>query len=97
MERSFATGVNHISKVSKFFKAGLAVNKEVYISKCRPVLHKCIQKHHSNEKIVFWPDMASAHYAKDTLVRLEELKIEYVPKEENPPMSYRYGRSKIVG
>jgi hypothetical protein len=56
-----------------FFKAGLAVNKEVYISKCIP------------EKIVFWPDLASAHYAKDTLVRLEELKIEYFPKEENPP------------
>jgi hypothetical protein len=30
---------------------------------------------------VFWP----AHYAKDTLVRLKELKIEYVSKEENPP------------
>jgi hypothetical protein len=28
-----------------FFKAGLAVNKEVYISKCLPVLQKLIQKH----------------------------------------------------
>jgi transposase len=34
---------------------------------------------------VFWPDLASAHYAKDSLVRLEELKIEYVPKKERPP------------
>jgi transposase len=34
---------------------------------------------------VLWPVLVSAHYAKDTLVRLEELKIEYVPKEENPP------------
>lgn len=68
-----------------FFKAGLAVNKEVYISKCLPILHKFIQQHHKNEKIVFWPDLASAHYAKDTLVRLEELKIEYVPKDHNPP------------
>jgi hypothetical protein len=68
-----------------FFKAGLTVNKEVYISKCLSVLHKCIQKPHKNEKIVFWPDLASAHYAKDTLVWLEELKIEYAPKEENPP------------
>jgi hypothetical protein len=33
---------------------------------------------------VFWSDLASAYYAKDTLVRLEKLKIEYVPKEENP-------------
>jgi hypothetical protein len=67
-----------------FFKADLAVNKEVYISKCQPILHKIIQKHHKNEKIVFWPDLAFSHYAKDTLVRFEELKIEYVPKEENP-------------
>jgi hypothetical protein len=29
-----------------FLKAGLAINKEVFISKCLPVLHKCIQKHH---------------------------------------------------
>jgi hypothetical protein len=32
------------------------------------------------EKIVFWPHLASAHYANDTLVRLEDLKIEYVPQ-----------------
>jgi hypothetical protein len=37
-----------------------------------------------NEKIVFWPDSASAHYAKNTLVRLEELKIQYVRKQDNP-------------
>jgi hypothetical protein len=57
----------------------------VYITKYLPVLHKFIQKPHKNEKIVFWPDLASVYYAKATLVGLEELKIEYVPKEENPP------------
>jgi hypothetical protein len=30
-------------------------------------------------------DLASAHYTKDSLVWLEELKIEYVPKKENSP------------
>jgi hypothetical protein len=45
------------SGISKpvFFKADLAVNKEVYLSKCQPVLHKSIQKHHKN---VVWPDLA---------------------------------------
>jgi hypothetical protein len=81
-----------------FFKADLAVKKEVYISKYLPVLHKFIQKHHKNEKIVPWSNVASAHYVKDTLVQLEKLKIVYVPKEENPPnVLYRYGRSKIFG
>jgi hypothetical protein len=82
-----------------FFKADLAVNKEVYISKCQPILHKIIQKHHKNEKIVFWPDLAFSHYAKNTLVRFEELKIEYVPKEENPPNVWDvvYWRTNIFG
>jgi hypothetical protein len=34
---------------------------------------------------VFWPDLVSVHYAKDTLARIEELKIEYVPRDENSP------------
>jgi hypothetical protein len=40
------------SGISKpvFFNAGLAVNKEVYISKCLRVVQKLIQKHHKNEK-----------------------------------------------
>jgi hypothetical protein len=33
---------------------------------------------------VFWPDLKSAQYAKDTLTRLKELKIEYFPKEKKP-------------
>jgi hypothetical protein len=33
-----------------FFKAGLAVKKEVYISKCLPELYKFFQKHHKNKK-----------------------------------------------
>jgi hypothetical protein len=48
-----------------FFKAGPAVNKK-YISKCLPVLHKFIQKHHKNKKFVFWPDFVPGPYAKDT-------------------------------
>jgi uncharacterized FlgJ-related protein len=59
--------------------------QRMYISKCLAVLYKFIQKRHKNKNVVFWPDLASAHYAKDTLVRLEELKIEYVPKKENLP------------
>jgi hypothetical protein len=58
-----------VSSISEpvFFKVGFAVNKEVY--KCLPVLHIF-------KKIEFWPDLASAHYANDTLFRLKELKID---------------------
>lgn len=55
-----------------FFNSGLAVNKEVYITKCLPVLDTFIKKHHQHDEVVFWPDLASAHYAKDTLADLQK-------------------------
>jgi hypothetical protein len=70
-----------------FFKSSFAVNKELYTqytsNKCLLLLHKFIQKHPNKKKKLFWPDLASANYTKDTLARLQELKIENVPKEEN--------------
>jgi hypothetical protein len=57
----------------------------VNISKSPPVLHRLIKNTKKNGKIVFSTDFTFAHYANDTLVRLEELKIEYVPKVQNPP------------
>jgi hypothetical protein len=78
-----------------FFKVGLAVNIEVYVSKWLTVLHIFIQKHH--KKIVFWSDLASAQYAKDKLIRLPELKIEYNPKEKKSQNVHSYGRLKFFG
>lgn len=68
-----------------FFKGGLAVNANVYNEKCIPKLEKFIKKHHQNDKIVFWPDLASSHYAKATIDNLNSRKINFVPKESNPP------------
>ena len=33
---------------------------------------------------MFWPDLASSHYAKDTLNWLTEQNVPYVPKKDNP-------------
>jgi hypothetical protein len=44
-----------------YFKSSLAVNKELYKSKWLPVIYRFIQKHHKEEKIVFWLDSVSAH------------------------------------
>lgn len=68
-----------------FFKGGLAVNAQVYNEKCVPALSNFIEKYHRKEKIVFWPDLASSHYAKSTIENLKDKKIEFVPKEMNPP------------
>jgi hypothetical protein len=70
-----------------FLKAGLAVNKEVYTSKCLPVLHTFIQKNHKNENMC-----SGLIWRLHTTQRIrwsEELKIEYDPEEENPPTSHR--------
>ena len=41
--------------------SGQAVNEDVYISKCLVRLEKFIEKHHKNDNIVFWPDLALSH------------------------------------
>jgi hypothetical protein len=44
-----------------------------------------IKEHHNDGNYVFWPDLASSHYAQATMDFLDEKKIIYVPKGDNPP------------
>jgi transposase len=62
-----------------------AVNADIYIGQCLPKLKQFIEKYHAGDEIMFWPDLASSHYAKKTLDWLNERKIPFVPKEDNPP------------
>ncbi|KAF2905430.1 hypothetical protein ILUMI_00747 [Ignelater luminosus] len=34
---------------------------------------------------IFWPEMATAHYAANVIAAYEDLNINYVPKEQNVP------------
>ncbi|CAF4466683.1 unnamed protein product [Rotaria socialis] len=43
------------------------------------------QKHHQNDDILFWPDLASYHYAYSTLHCLESNNVPYVRRSQNPP------------
>lgn len=62
------------------------VTQEINIEECiKQRLVPFIQNHHPNGDIMFWPDLASAHYAKLSLETLESLGIPFVLKEENPP------------
>ena len=38
-----------------------------------------------DDDLVFWPDLASAHYAKIVLGYLKEKMVEIAPREDNPP------------
>ncbi|CAF0962944.1 unnamed protein product [Rotaria magnacalcarata] len=64
---------------------GPAVDANVYICKCLPKLIKFINKYHINDKYIFWPDLASSHYANKTTDWLNERKVPFVPKDVNPP------------
>jgi hypothetical protein len=67
-------------------KSPNAINAEIYVKECikkRSV--KFISKYHSDGNFIFWPDLASCHYARSTLSAFRDLNIEVVPKDSNPP------------
>lgn len=64
---------------------GEAVNSNVYTQRCLPKLLEFINLHHQNDDIMFWPDLASCHYARETRQWLEAHNIPFVPRAHNPP------------
>ena len=63
-----------------------AVDSKFYIGKClKPKLLPFIRKHYPDGKYIFWPDLASSHYSKDTQKFMREEEINFVPKDLNPP------------
>ena len=73
--------------VSKIFirPSGMAVNQEVYLNECIiKRLVPFINQHHKDDNYVFWPDLASSHYAKSVTDWLEQNNIPFVPKAMNP-------------
>ncbi|XP_074596310.1 uncharacterized protein LOC141851465 [Brevipalpus obovatus] len=67
-----------------FHESRGAVNGEIYSQECiRKRLRPFINLH--NDEKIFWPDLASAHYAKGTIATYNELGTNYVTKDKNPP------------
>lgn len=61
---------------------GIAVNKTVYVKNCLTKLVKFVKTNHKEDKTIFWPDLASSHYAKDALQLLEKYNIDYVQSSQ---------------
>lgn len=71
-----------------FARSKMAMNGEIYRKDCiKGILEPFLMEHHADGKYFFWPDLASAHYAKDTVNLLENLNVRYIPKSCNPPNS----------
>ena len=69
-----------------FLPSGGAMSGEIYRKECiKACLLPFIKKHHQHDAILFWPDGASAHYAKATTELLQAENISFVAKTANPP------------
>ena len=69
-----------------FLPRPLNMNAEFYQKKCITAkLLPFINTYHKRTQYIFWPDLATSHYAAETLNRLRQLGIPYVPKDCNPP------------
>ena len=69
-----------------FCPAKAALSGDLYREKC--IIKRLIPflfKHHSNGHYLFRPDLASCHYAGQTLHLMDQLGVLYVHKEMNPP------------
>ena len=67
-------------------KSDNAINVNTYINEClKKRLLPFVREMHEDDNYVFWPDLASAHYAKKTQDWLKSENIEFVQKIQNPP------------
>ena len=67
-------------------RSKIAIREEIYLKQCiRGRLFPFIKKHHQNDNILFWLDLASSHYAYSVLRCLESNNLPYVRRSQNPP------------
>ena len=65
-------------------KSGYAIDQYVYRDEClEPYLLPFIEKYNKEDKFMFWPDLASAHYAFLVQDWLNSKKIALVQKNLN--------------
>lgn len=59
---------------------------QLYRDECiQKYLVPFLEEYHSDGNFRFWPDLATSHYAHETITLLESLEIPFVPKDKNPP------------
>lgn len=66
-----------------YFTTG-TINAENYRKECIQKRLVVVYRQHKTPPL-FWPDLASAHYAATTLKLLKKYKIKFVEKANNPP------------
>ena len=69
-----------------YFRESSNAIRFIYLEGCvQKRIISFIEEHHHSDKVVFWPDLASSHYAKSVMDYLKAATIEIVTKNENLP------------
>lgn len=69
---------------SKIFVTTGTINQEIYVNECLNKRLMPMIRDHSGS-LLFWPDLASAHYSKKTMEWYRENEVNFVPRDKNPP------------
>ena len=66
-------------------RSKIAVREETYLKRSiRGRLLPFVNKYHQNDKILFWPNLASFHYASSVLHCLQANNVPFVRRNQNP-------------
>ena len=65
-------------------RSKIPVREERYLKRCIRGHLPFINKYHQNDKILFWPDLASSRYASPVLHCLEANNVSFVRRNQNP-------------
>lgn len=78
--------IDQHGNVSAPFISQGTINGDVYLNEClKKRLLPFIAKNHNVEEVLFWPDMARAHYATQVTDWLKSQNIDFVSHSENTP------------
>ena len=62
------------------------MTSEIHLNNClKKTLIQFIQKNYPQHNVLFWPDLARAHYGDICISYLKEQNVKFVTKEDNPP------------
>ncbi|CAM4824796.1 unnamed protein product [Rotaria magnacalcarata] len=59
---------------------GPAIDSNLYVQKCLPKLLAFIRRYHADNNYIFWPDLASSHYAKNHHYMAKSTKYTFCAK-----------------
>lgn len=72
--------------VSKPYIQKGTLDSQVYLNNClKQKLIPFIDSFHNFDDVLFWPDLATSHYAKTVTEYLNSKNVDFVPKDMNPP------------